>query len=150
MKKRSYKTNSILTVVMMMSAAVFSSCDSPSKKAESLKENVTQAKEDLAQAQENYKIEVANLKKEANQKISDNDNIIANFKTQMATAKKDLKASYEKQIAALEQKNSEMKKRMDEYKDDSKDNWASFKSEFNHDMDELGKSLKDFTVNNKK
>lgn len=64
--------------------------------------------------------------------------------------KKDLKASYEKQIAVLEEKNSEMKIRMSEYKEDGGEKWQSFKIEFNHDMDELGKSLKDFTVDNER
>jgi hypothetical protein len=34
--------------------------------------------------------------------------------------------------------------------DKNQTDWEKFKREFNHDMDELGKSLKDLTVNNKK
>jgi hypothetical protein len=41
-----------------------------------------------------------------------------------------------------------MKKRMDDYKADGKENWIKFKDEFNRDMQELGKSFKDFTVKN--
>jgi len=39
---------------------------------------------------------------------------------------------------------------LDSYKNDADSDWQSFKREFNHDMDELGHSLKDFTVDNKK
>ena len=39
-----------------------------------------------------------------------------------------------------------MKKRMDDYKADGKDKWEIFKAEFSHDMDDLGKSIKDFTA----
>lgn len=41
-----------------------------------------------------------------------------------------------------------MQKKMADYKADGKDSWAKFKEEFNHDMDELGKALKDFTIKN--
>jgi hypothetical protein len=34
--------------------------------------------------------------------------------------------------------------------DKSQSNWESFKREFNHDMDEIGKSLEDLTVDNKR
>jgi len=42
-----------------------------------------------------------------------------------------------------------MKKRIYESKEDNKEKWQLFKTDFNQDMDKLGKSLKDFTVNNK-
>ncbi len=43
-----------------------------------------------------------------------------------------------------------MKIKMDNYKEDGKEKWEAFKSEFSHDMDELGSALKDLTVNNVK
>lgn len=43
-----------------------------------------------------------------------------------------------------------MKKKMDDYNMDGKENWEKFKTEFNHDMDELGQAFKDLTVNNVK
>ena len=50
----------------------------------------------------------------------------------------------------LEQKNTELKKILSDYKDEGQDKWTSFKNEFNHDMDELGKAFKDLTVKNLK
>jgi hypothetical protein len=35
-----------------------------------------------------------------------------------------------------------------DYQDDGQSEWISFKNEFNHDMDELGKAFKDLTVQN--
>ena len=37
---------------------------------------------------------------------------------------------------------------MDDYKVEGKDKWEKFKTEFSHDMDELGKGFKDLTVKN--
>jgi hypothetical protein len=41
-----------------------------------------------------------------------------------------------------------MKMKMDNYKEEGKDKWEIFKTEFSHDMDALGKSFKDLTVKN--
>jgi hypothetical protein len=37
---------------------------------------------------------------------------------------------------------------MEEYKYEDETKWDNFKREWNHDMDELGTALKDFTVRN--
>lgn len=79
-----------------------------------------------------------------------NNKSIAEFNARTSNEKKELQAEYQKKIAELEQKNSDMKKRMDEYKADSKEQWDAFKAEFNRDMDELGIALKDLTVKNNK
>jgi hypothetical protein len=41
-----------------------------------------------------------------------------------------------------------MKKRMDDYKADSRESWVQFKDQFSRDMEELGKAFKDFTIKN--
>ena len=55
-----------------------------------------------------------------------------------------------KKIAELEQKNADTQKKLNEYKADSKEKWEMFKSEFNRDMDELGKAFSNMTVKNNK
>jgi hypothetical protein len=47
----------------------------------------------------------------------------------------------------LAQKNNNLKKELTEYNNEGSDKWTTFKIEFNRDMDELGKALKDFTIN---
>ena len=59
------------------------------------------------------------------------------------------RTEYEKSLSALNQKNVDLKKRMVDYKQNGETKWSSFKSEFNNDMDDFGKELKDFTVDNK-
>lgn len=149
MKQVAKRTKSIFGILTIILLAGLTACNSPSKQVESAEEDVSEAKEELRQAEEDYKIELANFKRESNQQIIENETAIAKFKAQMATSKKELKASYEMQIAAFEQKNAEMKLRMEAYEEDGMDKWQSFKTEFNHDMDELGKSLNDFTIDNK-
>ena len=41
----------------------------------------------------------------------------------------------------LEQKNIELKKKINEYQYEGKDNWEDFKIEFNNDMDSIGNAI---------
>jgi hypothetical protein len=103
---------------------------------------------DIAQAE--YMADMAKYKTETAEKIAANDLIIKDFNDRIASQKKDAKVEYKQKVASLEQKNTDMKKKMDDYKLEGKENWEKFKTEFNHDMDELGKAFKDLTVKNVK
>jgi cell division protein FtsB len=67
----------------------------------------------------------------------------------MKTASKKFKAKYEKEVAALEQKNIELKKKISEYKYDGKDKWEEFKRGFNQDLDIVGKAISDLFAKKK-
>jgi hypothetical protein len=56
---------------------------------------------------------------------------------------------YAQKVEYLEQQNHNLKVKMDNY-DKTHSDWETFKNEFNHDVNELGQALKDFTINNKK
>jgi outer membrane murein-binding lipoprotein Lpp len=142
--------NSLLAAVIVITATLFLGCNSPQEKVDEVQENAEEQQQNLDQAQVDLETETANFKMESNEKITANEKVIADFKTGLKSVKDDAKATYEKQVAVLEQKNAALKKRIEEQEDEGMEKWQSFKIEFNHDMDELGKSLKDFTINNKK
>ena len=56
---------------------------------------------------------------------------------------------YAKRINELEEKNREIKEKVNTYKNDANNDWEAFKKEYNSDMDDLGRSLRNFTVDNK-
>jgi DNA repair exonuclease SbcCD ATPase subunit len=135
---------------LCISSSVFTSCNTSSEKLENAKSDVKDAKEDLHDANEEYLVDVENYKKETADKISANNQSIAEFKARKASDKKEAREEYNEKIAKLEAKNSDMQKKMDDYKTEGKENWEKFKTEFSHDMDELGNAFKDLTVNNVK
>jgi chromosome segregation ATPase len=159
------------TAMILTAVTSFTACTSPEKKVENAqtkvdnaqekvadaKDKVADAKDNLTEAQKMANAEaekVANAaawkayKAEAEIKIKANDTRIAELKAGMKKAGKSVTALYKENVAILEKKNAAMKNRISDY-DKSQSNWESFKTEFNHDMDELGTALKDFTVNNK-
>jgi peptidoglycan hydrolase CwlO-like protein len=138
----------ILTISVSMLLAF--SCKSPADKVDDKAQKVEDAKQDLNEAKEDYQKEIEDYRKDINDRIAANDVTITEFNSRIENEKKEAKADYKRQVNELELRNRDLKKRMDEYKADGKDNWHKFKEEFNHDMDELGNSLKDLTRNNVK
>ena len=143
----------LLTVFLttsVLSLFILTSCSTPAEKVVNAENKVTDANKDLDKANTEYLADITSYRKETADKIAANDKSIADFNARIANEKKDAKADYKNKIDALEKKNSDMKKRMDDYKADGKDKWEIFKIEFSHDMDGLGKAFKDLTVKNAK
>jgi hypothetical protein len=57
---------------------------------------------------------------------------------------------YAKKIEELEQKNKDIKIKVDSYKNDTSDDWELFKREYNHDMDQLNRAINEMAISNKK
>lgn len=144
------KTIYFLTTTLFVSGIILNSCKSSSEKVENAGENVSDAKQDLTKAEINYTDAIQAFRKETADKIAVNDQKIAELKAKIENEKKSAREEHKKRIAELKQKNEDMKKRMDKYQDNGKEGWESFKREFDHDMDGLGKALNDLTVNNSK
>lgn len=143
---------SILTLALTMFAAgtIFTSCNSSSEKVENAEENLKQASQDLDKANEEYFTEIEKYRKDAAEKFTANEQSIIAFNARIENEKAEAKADYRNKIAELEQKNTDIKRRMDDYKAISKEEWETFKAEFNHDMEELGKAFYDLTAKNVK
>ncbi len=141
-------------VTLLMAGSVLTSYGQEiDRKSEKARENLKEAKQDevaakkdLKEAQKDSASEYQQFKIDENKKIQNNNKSIADFKARIAKEKKENRAQYEKKLSVLDQKNTDLKKRLNDFKDNGKDNWASFKRSFNHDMDQLGKSLKNFTI----
>ena len=145
--------NSISTLavsILLVAFALFSGCRSSEKKVDEAQEDVTEANKALDEANAEYLADVEAYRREKADVIAANDSSILALKLKIANEKKDVKADYDKKITELEQKNRDLKMKMDNYNDEGKEKWESFKREFNHDMDELGNALKGITVNDKK
>jgi hypothetical protein len=144
--------NSILVLmsILLLSATLVSSCQSSAKKGNNAEEKVQDAKMDLNDIRLDTISKYEQFKIEAEKVIIAQENNIKELKDKMASEKKEINADYSKKLVELESKNNELKKKLANFKNDGQDKWDSFKNEFNHDMNKLGKAFKDLTVENKK
>lgn len=142
------KITLFIAAMAFISFGIFQACNTPSQKVENAQDDVTDAKEDLADANREYLEDVEAYRKHSADKIAENDRSIALFNERIQDEKDEARAEYKIKIAKLEAKNSDLKKKMADYKISSKENWEEFKAEFSRDMDELGTAFKDLTVKN--
>ena len=141
-------TFSSVSGIVLIASILFTSCVSSKKRVDNAEIKLEAAKKDLKIANDEYKADMANYRKETSEKIAANEKSILEFNAKLADVNEDTEIKYEQKIAELKLKNKEMKKKMDDYKDDGKQNWEKFKTEFSHDMDELGKAFKGIMVKN--
>jgi peptidoglycan hydrolase CwlO-like protein len=138
----------LLAGCTMMTGALLTSCNTSSNKVDEAQEAVIKSKQDLEAARQEFLADMETFRKETATRIAANDQRIAELNANIVHERKEARADYKKRIAALEQKNRDMKKTMDDYKEEGKENWERFKTEFNHDMDALGQAFKDIGVRN--
>ncbi|MFV5692129.1 hypothetical protein ACM55K_08910 [Flavobacterium sp. LT1R49] len=152
------KTIYILALTTFIAGTILIGCQTSTKKEEEAKDKVADAREDVQDAKE----ELMNARKEAtteewkafkdqtNATINENEMRIADLKAKMKKTENSIDAMYAKKVNELEQKNKDIKAKVETYKNDRNSDWESFKREYNHDMNELGNALRDVTVDNKK
>lgn len=150
----------ILTLVVataFLTGTIFTGCQSSVQKEASARDNLQEAKQDLKDVQKDANEEAQKLanaeewetfKSDAEITIRNNEIRIADLRVKLSKQGTMLDPMYEKKIETLEQQNKDLIKKIEDY-EKSKSDWETFKREFNHDMDELGKALKDITVDNK-
>jgi len=150
-KRRSMKNNIFTFAVMgFMAGTLLMGCGKTSEqKVETAKEDVKDAKQELKAAQTEYLAEWQTFKREAEQTIAANEKRIDAFKEKMEKAGPKFRAKYSKEVAVLEQKNLDLKKKLEEYKDGGQSNWEEFKTNFKHDMDAMGKTMEDLFTDKK-
>lgn len=149
------KTILILGSALFLTLTIFSACQSKTTKVNNAEDKVQEAKLDLANAKTDLEMirldTISNyeqFKIEAEKIIVAQEKNVTEFKNKLAIDKKEVNADYAKKLVALENKNSELKRKLADYKDDGQVKWIFFKNEFNHDINELGKAFKDLTVEN--
>jgi multidrug resistance efflux pump len=123
-------------------------CTSSEKKVENAKQDLREAKAELSQEQKDSVADYLLFKKVIDERIAENEVGIEAFKVRLKNSKNKNLAADQKRVDELEQRNINMRKKLEDYKANGKDNWEAFKTEFNHDMDDLGQALKNLSIKN--
>ncbi|MGM0622160.1 MAG: hypothetical protein ACQETJ_13995 [Bacteroidota bacterium] len=143
-----------MSATILFTGMLFTSCNSQSEKVENAEDNVLDAKKavikaesELSQTRQDSITDFQQFKTKYQNQISANEKSIADLRSNIEGAIKENKASYEKKVAELEEKNNALKTKLNDYNEEKKNQWQSFKTEFKRDMDELGEAFSAFTIN---
>lgn len=88
------------------------------------------------------------FKKESREIIFRYRRNIAALKANLINEKEDSKIILERKLAALQQRNEDLKMKLELYKEVGREKWSSFKIEFNSKIKELGDAINDLTLKN--
>ena len=143
---------SIITVAVFLLSVltINTSCNSSEEKVNNAQENVDKAHEELDKAKAVYESERLQFALESEERIKENEIKIEELKKYINTKNEEIKKAYENSISTFDQKNKMLKIRMKDYKESGKEHWEIFKSEFNHDMNELLEAIKNLNKDNVK
>jgi transcription-repair coupling factor (superfamily II helicase) len=131
-----------LVTTLLIAGSLFIGCEkSPEEKADQSAENVKEASQEMKDAQAQYEKEWKQFKDDAELKISTNEKKIDAIKTEMGKTGPEFKAKYENTVLTLEQKNIELRKRLNDFKYDGKNKWEDFKTLFNQDIENVGNAI---------
>ncbi len=133
----------VITISFMVIGVMLIGCFENSEKSK-------QETKDNIKENEDYKLEMDEYRFRITEQITTNENSIIAFRSRIANQKKEARADYEKKINELNNKNTDLKMRLDAFNAENKESWELFKVEFGRDMDELGNALHDFTINSQK
>lgn len=143
------------TVAVFISVVTYSGCEkTPEKRIEHAEQDLHDAKKEIREAikdvQTAYKDEWHTFQFDMEAKIRDNEYRTNELKRQMVKADAKPKATFDKEIEVVEQRNENLKRTLAEYKDEGKEKWEDFKKDVVREVGGIQKSLSDLTELQKK
>jgi hypothetical protein len=128
-------------VIAMMSLTAMAQAKED-KDAAKARKDVTNAKKDLKEAKIDSAADFQKFKLDAEAKIRENEKKIAQLKAKKVNESQEVKDDYDKKVAALERRNTELRERINQANPKTS-GWTSFKRKFNQDMESLERSIRD-------
>ena len=143
-----------LAVVAFMAGTISTSFgQAPDKKSVKARENLKEEKKDVVVAKQELKVaqkdsisEYQKLTKESEIKFKNNEKSISDLRAAITKNNSKEQATDQKKLSLLEDKNNSLKKELADYKVLGQKEFTAFKTEFNRDLTQLAKDLKDFKI----
>ncbi|MDA3613520.1 hypothetical protein [Polluticaenibacter yanchengensis] len=137
-KRRNSKN--IFTFLIMCSLALLSSCNYTGKKVSH--SDLEHTGKSANMNNDEFMADVEKFKAETHETLSLNDKNISIINMELIKDSAGHLLKYKQRIDLCDQKNDELKSRINEYSVNSLENWLWFKSEFTKNIDELDLELK--------
>jgi type II secretory pathway component HofQ len=105
-------------------------------------------KQEVKDAKADYHADWQKFKTESDQQIKVNEDRIDSLKDKIKKADTKATVKFKKAVAELDQRNRDLKQKLEDYKDEGEGKWEEFKTNFNQDMDSIGKTMTDLFKDN--
>ncbi|UJP64718.1 hypothetical protein [Mongoliitalea daihaiensis] len=132
-----------LVIVLLLA-----SCSQSSEKSEQEKERLRLAKINAEVAllikERDFILEFENFKNETQLKVEKNNQFISELKSKIIEEKKSSSSDFAAEIRLFENRNKDLKKRVEAFDNSRRSDWLKFKAEVNQDFEDLGNAISDF------
>lgn len=149
---KTYILKTILTTSII--GLFMTSCNnSPTAKEEDVKEatqDLIDAEADLDQAEYDSISDFNTFKESIQLKLVENQKVIDDLKLKITSKGKVERDIDEVEINKLEKRNTDLRLKIENYKQGPEQKWELFKVDFNNELDDLGKSISEMADRNKK
>ncbi len=135
-----------LTLTVVMGTFGLNAVGQEDKKAKEARKEIKEGEKDLKKAEKDSIADFKEFKKDALAKIKENQIEIVDLKIDKAIRSEAIKAEYDKKVLALEDKNTELKNRMEGCSYNDISTWEVFKTNFNKELTELQMNIKNATT----
>lgn len=141
-----------LIMTMVVTGMILTACQSSTTKkekarAEEMPDTVIYIDQDQKPT---LKEAIDQFKKHSEKQIRQNEKEIVLLKAGIIDEKEKARIKDDEKIAELELRNNDLVIRLDNYYDESQEQWDSFKVEYNEDMEDLEDDFRGLTIENKK
>jgi len=133
-----------LTMIAFIAGTVTTSFGQEQKQEQ--KKEVVVEKQNLQVVQKDSISEYQKLIMESDVKFKSNDKSVADLRVAIAKSESKDQTANLKNVGILEQKNTDLRKVLADYKVEGQTDFTTFKKEFNSNLDLLTKELKDFKI----
>jgi hypothetical protein len=130
-----YKIKLFSTFITLGLLAITSCNDTPKEKLEVAATEGIESQANLDSSKIAYNLELANYRTEATEKITANDVKLQEYKNDIANKKRLSDKEFQKKIAALEVKNADMKKRIQDFVATDRMGWYDFRDKCEYDLE---------------
>ncbi|MDI1255102.1 MAG: hypothetical protein PSV16_03295 [Flavobacterium sp.] len=146
------KSVKVLAVALLLAGFTFVGCKNSNDKIEEAQEDVTVAKENEVDAEQEFDAvkndtavsDYAKLKAATAKLVADNETRIAEFKVKLKTESAANQKKFQVKIDKLEAKNNALKADLDAYTDSGKEKWDAFKNRVQKNVDDIDKDIQDY------
>ncbi|CAG0956155.1 hypothetical protein ARNL5_00523 [Anaerolineae bacterium] len=134
----------VATLVASMAGMLLAGCDNTAdQKVDAARMRATETTQQLKEARDSYRADWQSFKRETELVIVANERAIDSLATQITKAGKKAKVEYAKDLAVLEQKNMQLKKKLADYSDQGETAWETFKTDVKHELEGIGDTMRD-------
>jgi hypothetical protein len=136
-----------LSVLAFTASFILCACNSSGNKGEEsqgYKDSLAQSSSVAVDTGNALKADWEKFRMAPDEKIRQNEDSIQVVKNRITKEDAKIKGKLDKDVTRLEEKNNELKARLMNYKEEGKDKFETFKTDFDNSMDSLGVNIKNF------